>query len=73
MPHEESYSPLHVHAQTFVTDAQQELSDAECDRDLRHMTENGNTCNTKTIWELTSKVKLDWRKLLQKYMILLRK
>ncbi|GFW83156.1 down syndrome cell adhesion molecule [Trichonephila clavipes] len=38
--HDGSYSPLHVHAQTFVTDGQ-ELSDAECDRDLRHMSESG--------------------------------
>ncbi|GIY01898.1 down syndrome cell adhesion molecule [Caerostris darwini] len=38
--HEGSYSPLHVHAQTFVTEGP-ELSDAECDRDLRHMSESG--------------------------------
>ena len=52
LPHDESYSPLHVHAQTFVTDAQQELSDAECDRDLRHMTENGKHRNAKAIENL---------------------
>lgn len=40
LTHEGSYSPLHVHAQTFASDGQ-ELSDAECDRDLRYMSDNG--------------------------------
>ncbi|KAG8198699.1 hypothetical protein JTE90_023471 [Oedothorax gibbosus] len=40
LAHEGSYSPIHVHAQTFASDGQ-ELSDAECDRDLRNMSDNG--------------------------------